>query len=67
MIFVDQLFDIDAAQHKLLSVDGGKSRFSGHALVAHLRSLPAPVNFAMTLLARYTISSQLPDGTDPNL
>jgi hypothetical protein len=26
MIFVDQLFDIDAAQHKLLSIDSGKSR-----------------------------------------
>ena len=60
MIFVDQLFDIDAAQHQLLSIDSGKSRFSGHAVVAHIRSLPTPVNFAMTLLARYTISSRLP-------
>jgi hypothetical protein len=51
----------------LLSMDRGKSRFSGHAVVAHIRSLPTPVNFAMTLLARYTISSQLPDGTDPIL
>ena len=62
MFFVDQLFDIDAAQHKLLSIDRGKSRFSGHAVVAHIRSLPTPVNFAMTLLARNTISSRLPDG-----
>jgi hypothetical protein len=60
MVFVDQLFDIDAAQHKLLSIDSGKSRFSGHAVVAHIRSLPTPVNFAMTLLARCTISSRLP-------
>jgi hypothetical protein len=60
MIFVDQLFDIDAAQYKLLSIDGGKSRFAGHAVVAHIRSLPTPANFAMTLWARETISSQLP-------
>ena len=53
MIFVDQLLDIDAAQHKLLSIDRGKSRFSRQAVVAHIRSLPTPVNFAMTLLARY--------------
>ena len=66
MIFVDQLFDVDAAQHKLLSIDGGKSRFSRHAVVAHIRSLPTLANFATTLLDRATISSQLPDGTDPN-
>ena len=66
MIFVDQLFDIDAAQHQLLSIDKRKSRFSGHAGVAHIRSLPAPPNFAMALLARQAISSQLPNGTFPN-
>ena len=65
MIFVDQLFDVDAAQHKLLSIDGGKSRFSRHAVVAHIRSLPTLANFAMTLLDRATISSQLPDETFP--
>jgi hypothetical protein len=52
MIFVDQPLDIDAAQHKLISIDGGKSRFSRHAVVAHIRSLPTPANFAMALLAR---------------
>src|ERR1035438_9982864 len=52
MIFVDQLFDVDAAQHKLLSIDGGKSRFSRHAVVAHIRSLPTLANSAMTLLAQ---------------
>jgi hypothetical protein len=66
MIFVDQLFDIDAAQHKLLSIDRGKSRFSGHAVVAHIRSLPMSANSAMTLLARYTISSRLPERTFTN-
>ena len=65
MIFVDQLFDIDAAQHKLLSIDRDKSRFSGQPLVAHIRSLPTLANFAMTLLDRATISSQLPDGESP--
>jgi len=65
MIFVDQLFDIDAAQHKLLSIDGGKSRFGWHAMVAHIRSLPTPANFAMALLAQETISSQLPVPESP--
>lgn len=60
MTFVDQLFDVDAAQHKLLSIDAGKSRFSGHAVVAHIHSLPTLANFAMPLLGRSTISSQLP-------
>jgi hypothetical protein len=41
MIFVDQLFDIDATQHKLLSIDAGNSRFRRHAVVAHIRSLPS--------------------------
>ncbi|HEY6770576.1 MAG TPA: hypothetical protein VI386_38010, partial [Candidatus Sulfotelmatobacter sp.] len=45
---------------KLLSIDGSKSRFSRHAVVAHIRSLPTLANFAMTLLDRATISSQLP-------
>ncbi|MGA8736881.1 MAG: hypothetical protein WB558_23395, partial [Terriglobales bacterium] len=40
--------------------DRDKSRFSGHAVVAHIRSLPTTVHFAITLLARYTISSRLP-------
>jgi hypothetical protein len=44
----------------LLSIDRGKSRFSGHAVVAHIRSPPTLANFAMALLARQTISSQLP-------
>jgi hypothetical protein len=61
MIFVDQLFDVDAAQHKLLSIDGGKSRFSRHAVVAHTRSLQILPHKAMPLLGRKTISSRLPD------
>jgi len=61
MIFVEQLFDIDAAQHKLLSIDRGKSRFSGHAVVAHIRSLPALTIFAMAWLGQLTISSHLPE------
>src|SRR6202035_1769898 len=65
MIFVDQLLDIDAAQHKLLSIDRGESRFSRHTVVAHIRSLPTLANFAMALLAREPISSQLPDETFP--
>src|SRR6266496_4381184 len=28
------------SQHKLLSIDSGKSRFSGHAVVAHIRVYP---------------------------
>jgi hypothetical protein len=40
VIFVDQLLDINAAQCKLLSIDGGKSRYCRQALVAHIRSLP---------------------------
>jgi len=52
VIFVDQPFDVNAAQHKLLSIDGGKSRFSWHAVVAHIRSLPALTNFAMASLGR---------------
>jgi len=67
MTFVDQLFDIDAAQHKLLSIDRGKSRFSRHAVVAHIRSLRAMANFAMTLLDRVTISSQLPVPAFPRI
>ncbi len=63
MILVDELFHIDAAQHQLLSVDRGKSRFRWHAVVVHIRSLPRLANFAMALLGRKTISSQLPDGT----
>ncbi|HEY6768953.1 MAG TPA: hypothetical protein VI386_29720, partial [Candidatus Sulfotelmatobacter sp.] len=52
---------------KLLSIDGSKSRFSRHAVVAHIRSLPTLANFAMTLLDRATISSQLPVPHLPNL
>ena len=40
VVFVDQLLDIDAAQYKLLSIDGGKSRYRWQAVVAHVRSLP---------------------------
>lgn len=39
VIFVDQLFDIDAAQHKLLSIDGGQSRDRRQTVVTHIRSL----------------------------
>jgi hypothetical protein len=63
MIFVDQLFDIDAAQHKLLSIDTGKSRFRRHAVVTHTRSLQILLSYAMASLDRTTISSQLPVGT----
>jgi hypothetical protein len=44
----------------LLSIDSCKSRFSGHAVVAHIRSLQMPANFAMPCVGRLTISSQLP-------
>ena len=67
MIFVDQLFDVDAAQHKLLSIDGGKSRFSRHAVVAHIRSLPTLANFAMTLLDRATFLHSFQTGRTPFL
>jgi hypothetical protein len=61
VIFVDQPFDVNAAQHKLLSIDGGKSRFSWHAVVAHIRSLKALTNFANGIVGSgETISSQLP-------
>lgn len=40
---------VDAAQYKLLSIDGGKSRFCRHALLTHTRSLQTLANSAMTL------------------
>jgi hypothetical protein len=52
VIFVDQTFDIDAAEHKLLAIDGGKSRLGGHAGVAHTRSLQMLLRNAMALLGR---------------
>ena len=61
MIFVDQLFDIDAAQHKLLSIDGGKSRFSRHAVGrSHPQSTDLRLISQWRCWIRKTISSQLP-------
>jgi len=49
----------------LLSIDRGKSRFCKHAVVAHIRSLPALTIFAMAWLGQLTISSHLPVGGFP--
>src|SRR5712691_10864632 len=66
VVLVDQLLNINGTQQDLPAINGNQSRSWRRRRICHTRSVRTSVHSAIVYGVPWSISSQLPDGTDPN-